>query len=164
MLEIWIQSYKSDKFVNIPLSLIHSENKRGKQDPSKDKQPAVTWKMFIIMFVFYFLWGFKGVIWRYFFPSKKWSFVYKFVVDTKKHATWTEDTTAFLSLEFRMCHILTSLSVSPTRQSVCLPFIWSVNTISEGIVAFAGLISSHRWVTFILLKLIRCLPKGLSKT
>jgi len=47
------------------------ENKRGKPDPSKDKQPAVTWKMFMIMFVFYFLWGFKGVIWRYFFPSKK---------------------------------------------------------------------------------------------
>jgi len=47
------------------------ENKRGKRDPSKDKQPAVTWKMFIIMFVFYFLWGFKSVIWRYFFPSKK---------------------------------------------------------------------------------------------
>jgi len=48
------------------------EKKRKRPDP-KDlaKSPTVTWKMFFIMFLFQFIMGFRGIIWNYFFPSKK---------------------------------------------------------------------------------------------
>jgi len=45
-----------------------NKNKPGK----KEKEgPTVSWKMFFYMFIFYFLMGFKGIIWNYFFPSAK---------------------------------------------------------------------------------------------
>ena len=34
-------------------------------------QPALSWKMFWVIFFFYLVLGFKNIIWQYFFPSKK---------------------------------------------------------------------------------------------
>ena len=49
------------------------EKKRKEAAKEKQKESAISWKMFIGMFIFYLLMAFKNVLWNYFFPkaSKK---------------------------------------------------------------------------------------------
>ena len=53
-----------------PSPLFVTEEKRKKKGPDTET-PTVTRKMFVVMFLFYFLMGFRGLIWNYFFPSNK---------------------------------------------------------------------------------------------
>ena len=49
-----------------------SEKQRNEGKPGTGpNHTAVTWKMFFVIFCFYFLLGFKNIIWQFFFPSKK---------------------------------------------------------------------------------------------